>query len=189
MRLFIGIKIPPEISDHLTAHIGSARGTLLLRWVADQARHITLYFLGSVSESKLLDIQSIMRKVASQCPIMNVHLESGGVFPHARSPRVFWTGIQGDINRLAQLADLLAHELVAIGFPVEKREFKPHLTLGRGDKNEKMDFRRVSDQFCTLFKTYKSPVFTVHDFHLIQSFLGSSGSRYETLKTFSLENH
>ena len=54
-----------------------------------------------------------------------------GSFPHLRRPRVIWIGLEPDDDHLAALYSSLEESLQEIGFPREKRGFRPHLTLGR----------------------------------------------------------
>jgi 2'-5' RNA ligase len=54
-----------------------------------------------------------------------------GSFPHLRRPRVIWVGIEPDDDRLTSLQARIESGLQEIGFPRDKRRFRPHLTIGR----------------------------------------------------------
>ena len=56
-----------------------------------------------------------------------------GVFPNKNRPRVFWTGISGDVTRLAKMAREIEDEFGRLNVPPENRRFSPHLTLARAE--------------------------------------------------------
>ena len=59
------------------------------------------------------------------------NLGENGCFPGERTPRVLWTGLEGDLRRMSSLAGRLEGAMVRCGFPEEHREFAPHVTVGR----------------------------------------------------------
>jgi 2'-5' RNA ligase len=62
---------------------------------------------------------------------MQFQLEELGAFPNQQRPRVIWIGLQGDVDPLLELQRNLDHQFQSIGFPMEDRPFRAHLTLGR----------------------------------------------------------
>ncbi len=53
-----------------------------------------------------------------------------GAFPDLKNPRVVWVGLEAD-ERLMRLQDEIEKTLEHLGFIPEKRDFRPHLTIGR----------------------------------------------------------
>jgi 2'-5' RNA ligase len=53
-----------------------------------------------------------------------------GVFRSLNNPRVIWLGIE-PMPVLQGLKEKIDKDLRSAGFEIERREFKPHLTLGR----------------------------------------------------------
>jgi len=93
--------------------------------------HLTLKFLGEIQPRDLSDIDEVLRKIAASASPTRARLRGMGSFPHLRRPRVIWIGLEPDDDRLAALHSSLQEALQEIGFPREKRGFRPHLTLGR----------------------------------------------------------
>ncbi len=97
------------------------------RWVAPEDLHITLRFLGDVSDEVAWAFSEAV--AAIRCPRFSLALKGVGVFG-GRRPKAVWARVVAD----EVLWDLQrAHEKAAraAGLPPEKRAFVPHVTLGR----------------------------------------------------------
>lgn len=128
MRLFIAIEFPEEIKAELE------KSAALLRRACKQGTftrrenfHLTLAFLGQVPSQRVNEITGIMDACAS--PSIPITIGHMGRFKH-REGDVLWRQIEAD-SGLFQLQSDLAAALRAQGFPLEEREYKPHLTLAR----------------------------------------------------------
>ena len=93
--------------------------------------HLTLKFLGEIQPKDFSDIDEVLQKIAASASPTRARLRGMGSFPHLSRPRVIWIGIEPDDDALAALHSSLDAALQEIGFPSEKRGFRPHLTLGR----------------------------------------------------------
>lgn len=100
-------------------------------WTRPEGVHLTLKFMGEVSESKIPEIINGLRRAAEG--IGSFRLEVGGVgtFPSPKNARVVWVGISGDVEKLSRLQSSVEETISGIGFERDKRAFTPHLTLGR----------------------------------------------------------
>ncbi len=92
--------------------------------------HITLKFLGDTDESRIDEIDKIMKDAVKEIDPFNIQLEGAGVFPNQNYIKIIWMGIkQGEpIGLIARKID---EQLSKIGFKKEKRGFSPHLTIAR----------------------------------------------------------
>ena len=136
MRLFIAIPLPAKIKAALVAQQEALRRQLAqergIRWVSDEAMHLTLQFLGEVTPERVESILGALRQViAGHSSSMALHLNSAGAFPNLRRPQALWCGVGGDLAALGALQQELSSLLQSLGFPPEQRPFNPHLTLGR----------------------------------------------------------
>jgi RNA 2',3'-cyclic 3'-phosphodiesterase len=108
-------------------------------------------------------------------PAMNLRLAGAGRFGSLRRPQVFWTGVDGDVQPLVDLAARLASAARGLELPVEDRPFRPHLTLGR------WPLRRPADgTLPERLAGYRGPAWRVGQVRLIESYLGRP-SPYETV--------
>lgn len=133
VRLFVAIELPEAARQHI-AHlldILRARSSHGLRWVKPEGVHLTLKFLGNVSEERLDSIVTAMERATENVACFSLRIQDVGAFPNMGSPRVLWAGVQGEVEPLLQLQARLEETLADQGFLPETRPFSPHLTLAR----------------------------------------------------------
>lgn len=129
-RIFIALPIDPAVRKAITGIIPAERGAV--RWVKEHQYHITLRFLGDISEEQLRRTKEAVDQVGKAWTTP-LHLVAQGVgaFPGMQRARVIWVGLAGDTEPLLQLQRRLEQALSDLGFPTERRRFTPHVTIGR----------------------------------------------------------
>ena len=132
MRLFIALNLPDEVRTALHESAAPLRDAAPrgVAWVRPDGLHLTLKFLGEVEEPRVADVDAALRRVAASHAAVRVVIGGVGAFPSLARPRVVWAGVDAS-PRL----ELLQHDVEAacatLGFEVEGRAFRPHVTLGR----------------------------------------------------------
>lgn len=101
------------------------------RWLPPSNIHMTLQFLGEISEEAAETAAAVLRGVCASRGVILFSLERLGVFPNARNPRVLWIGPSHPTEELMNLGEALAEGLKTAGYSREKGFFRPHLTLAR----------------------------------------------------------
>ena len=180
MRLFVALEIPTSIRNALAALIKELRSAApKVKWVRPENLHVTLKFMGEAAPEKLDAIRAALSGLHSP-EVVELRFRGLGFFPNEKRPRVFWAGMEASPN-LAYLASGVDKALAALGFPLETREFTPHLTLARFDHPGIPTELRAAVERNTVreFGTLRSG-----EFHLIESKLKSSGAEYTTLQSF-----
>lgn len=124
-RLFIAVDFPSSVRGELIDVLSSFEG-FKLKLVSPELIHITLKFLGEVSDDMVSEIASSLDGI--ECMPFDANIKSVGVFPNLRSPRVVWLGAEGNFK---QLHDDVETILSRLDFEKDKREFTAHATLGR----------------------------------------------------------
>ncbi len=99
-------------------------------WPRAETLHLTLKFLGDVEEALIPDIVEAVGRAASRVQAFAFDSRSLGAFPSPRRPRVVWVGVE-PVDGLYELQEAVETELSTLGFPREKRRFKPHITIAR----------------------------------------------------------
>ncbi|MFA5146369.1 MAG: RNA 2',3'-cyclic phosphodiesterase [Candidatus Omnitrophota bacterium] len=132
MRTFIAI----EISDDICGALAQIQSRLKyagadVKWVEPRNIHLTLKFLGEITEEKAGKIKSILDDIGSRTKPFEINLKEIGAFPRIESPRVIWVGLDKGAKESVELAGRIDDELSNIGFAKESRPFAAHLTLGR----------------------------------------------------------
>lgn len=102
------------------------------RWVDAENFHLTLVFLGSTDEKWIPRVCELADEVAGRTRPFFLELTRVELFPpNARQPKVISVVVGGEKREMVRLYDALAMRLSNSGFPVERRDYKPHLTLAR----------------------------------------------------------
>lgn len=91
--------------------------------------HMTLQFLGEISEKELPRLRGIMERCAELEHPFSMNLCRYGFFFGRGEEKLWYT--TGCCPGAVRLAENLKRHLEYAGFPVEQREFVPHITLIR----------------------------------------------------------
>jgi 2'-5' RNA ligase len=180
MRLFVALEIPSAVRENLAALLKSLRAVApQTRWVRPENLHVTVNFLGEVSEANLADLRSAL--AGARCD-QDVTLDFRGLgfFPNDEHPRVFWAGIAASPN-LKTLAADIEKAMEKLGIPREQQPFSPHLTLARFELPGLPEKLRAAIQE-NASRNFGS--LRTGQFHLIESKLKPSGAEYTTLESF-----
>src|SRR5262245_8426922 len=135
-RLFIAVEVGPDARAELAAAQSRLkRGALPVRWVAPEAIHLTLHFLGETDVARLDQLGAAIRAALAGQTKMALRLDSAGAFPNLRRPSVIWAGVDGATAMLERSQTAIGAALEALGLPRETRPFRAHLTLGRAHRD------------------------------------------------------
>jgi 2'-5' RNA ligase len=183
IRAFMAVTLPEAVQCELglAAEVLAGRvAPRAVRWVKPERVHITLRFLGDTAVAKLPAITQIMDEAARRHAPLTLHLRGTGCFPNAKRPRVVWVGLGGELAELAALKQDVDAGLVPLGWEMERRPFRPHLTLGRVKDAKKV--RGVSWEIGV-----KEEAVLVTAVHLIESQLTRQGPIYTIRHTSRLQ--
>jgi 2'-5' RNA ligase len=180
MRAFIAIDLPENIRAILRRKQASFRSASSdARWAQPEGIHLTLKFLGEVSDGKVSEVCESLKKLG-RFEAFTMGLKGFGFFPDARRPRVFWVGVEA-LASLSRLAEQVEEAMGCIGFAREERAFRPHLTMAR--------FRvpRPQPALQTLLVQQGDQEignFEVSEFFLFESKLSPHGAEYRKVERF-----
>lgn len=179
MRLFIGIPLAEQAISELSAiSLRYRSADDGLRWSLPESWHITLQFLGSVSEDQYGCI--IPRLHALPHKPVAVQIESLDFFDRVG---IFFAGVR-HMPELVSLQQQVASATAHCGFATETRPYHPHITLARTKgKPGNSGLRRLK---AAIQRQPAFSSFTSHEFLLYESHLASSGSLYEVRERFPL---
>ena len=133
LRLFVAVELPSEVRNDLQRVVDELRAQVRgpFRWVKVSGIHLTLKFLGAVPASRTAEIGDVLEGVVVGEQLFMLELSEASVFPEHGSPRVVWIGLAGDVQALTGVQKRVESAMGALGFPEERRQFTPHLTLAR----------------------------------------------------------
>jgi RNA 2',3'-cyclic 3'-phosphodiesterase len=131
VRAFVALELPGRVRASLGRTIeGLKAHTPAIRWSDPAQTHLTLRFLGWTTRERLAVLEARLAALAAATPALTSQVGGLGLFPPAGRARVLWVGVALPPEGTKLQADCEA-AAVASGFPPERRDFKPHLTLGR----------------------------------------------------------
>ena len=130
-RTFIGIKI--QAKERFLDQLVDIRQRLVrekINWVNPERFHITLHFIGKSSDQLIESIDHELCSLIPDFPRPEIRIARLGVFPNVRKAKVLWADLEYG-EQLIELQQAIVKIMKQHGQEIEKREFKPHLTLGR----------------------------------------------------------
>ncbi|HLD59764.1 MAG TPA: RNA 2',3'-cyclic phosphodiesterase [Candidatus Bilamarchaeaceae archaeon] len=172
VRCFIAINLPSEIKDKILS-ISKSIHTDVVRLVKPENLHITLKFLGEVSEDQVEEIKTKLSSISFSPFILPI--EGIGVFPNENYVKVVWIGCKSD--ELEKLSDEMEKLLGK-----SDRQFTSHLTIARVTKKINMTY------FLEKNKNLKVGDIQINSFELMKSELTPSGPIYTKLAIFKAQN-
>jgi 2'-5' RNA ligase len=135
--LFVAIDVSDDtraqltsVREALAASLNRARRAPRVTWVASEAAHVTVRFIGEVSDSAGEQVCEVLR-VPLPHAVYDLEFAGVGAFPNSRRPRLVWIGAVRGQYETARLAALVNDRLDLILGPAEPRDFRAHLTVAR----------------------------------------------------------
>lgn len=184
MRLFLAVNLPLDVREHLwdvTAPLRDAEYPV--RWVDPDGMHVTLKFLGEVAPPLETEIIGGMERAIDDTRAFQMIVRGFGVFPSSTRPRVVWAGCEA-APTLELVQHAIEREMEPLGFPIEGRAFRPHVTLGRARRGAPARaLRPLADDLESL---EHSDGVVVTSVDLMQSTLTPKGARYTCRRAVEL---
>ena len=194
-RIFIAINLPEDIKKRLEDYQGKWPD-LPIRWTKKENLHITLVFLGYLTDDELLEICKITKEVASRHQSFSINLNK--IYygpPRKMPPRMVW--VQGEKSKeFILLKDDLEKSLLEKFTQyrpalLEKsgagagRAFSSHITLGR---IKAWEFRQIEPEERPLVDEEINLIFEVNSIEVMESKLKRGGAEYSILESCSLKS-
>jgi RNA 2',3'-cyclic 3'-phosphodiesterase len=187
-RAFIPIELPDRIRILLGQVIDQLESQVpegSVRWVPPENVHLTLKFLGDVSESNYEVLTTLLETQSQHYQPFNISVGGLGSYPNEKRPRVIWIGVEAK-SELYSLQKSIDAETVRLGYASEARDYTPHLTVGRVSRNlPSQEIRTIGDTI-TKFEVGFLGVVQVEALHLYRSDLKPGGAVYTRLFTARL---
>lgn len=177
LRTFIAVELPERFLTEIE-RIEAVLDTHGVKLVEPKQVHITLKFLGDISEDKVEPIASALSEV--NCKPFEARVKGVGVFPKPSYIRVIWLGAEGNFEALHSEV-----ERVLSPFKFGKDDkFSPHATLAR--------VKALKEKAALLEKIKKLETIdlgtmNVESISLKKSTLTPKGPIYETLREIRLK--
>ncbi len=188
LRLFIAVPVPHAAKQACATLIDGVRGGpagRAARWVRTENLHLTLRFLGATAVDLVPALADLVRAAAAGRGTFPVVLSGAGAFPSANRPRALWLGIADGAAELSAVARSLDAPLGVLGWPLDERGFRPHLTVARTDAASIADGAAVAAALTRAAADWRVG-FTADRIVLYRSRLGRGAPRYEEVAAAAL---
>lgn len=183
-RIFIAIKMPlSKQKQELVFNIQQELKDEKIKWVDLWNMHVTLFFLGDTKVDLIAAISENIKKQLADVKSLKLKMSGIGVFKSLADPKVVFVEIEAS-DELKNLKSRIDQAIIPFGFKNDKREFKPHLTLGR------IKFIRDKTNLKTVLESSKFQDFGdihVGEVLLYESILTPKGPIYKVLDRFALK--
>jgi 2'-5' RNA ligase len=185
-RIFAAIDISDEVRRRVSEYSEALRRefpNLRVGWEKTEKLHLTMKFLGDTTEKQLSAFIETVESIAKEFSEFRPRISETGVFPSPQNPRILWLGLYDEQNNLQKLSEILETKCEEIGFPKEKRNFKPHLTIARIREPQKA--KEIAQKH--LQNEFEPLEFKVSEIIIYESKLQSSGSIYSIVSKHKLK--
>lgn len=169
LRLFTAITVPDDVAETLKRRQTGLPGA---KWRTADQLHVTLAFYGEVSERSADALASELSR-AGGGPF-EIELKGVGAFGDSHRSHTIWAGVEQN-ERLNVLAGRCKSAAERAGIAVERRDYRPHLTLAYLKPQTNPD--RVG-AWITGHNLLRSPPIRIDRFGLYSSVLSAHGSDY-----------
>lgn len=177
-RLFVALPVPEEIADAL---IVLQSGVPDARWVPPENFHVTLCFAGEVQGGTMRDLEDELGDIAG--PPFAVAIAGVEQFSSSKQPRALVARVEKS-DRLDWLQQKVSTVARNCGIELERRKFRPHVTLGRFPNNTETGHHLA--QFMASHSTFKVGPWIAEHFALYSSRSGRNGSIYAEEAAYGL---
>lgn len=130
-RTFIAINLPHEIKKKL-ARYQERWGSLPAKWVPEDNLHITLVFLGELTDIELGEACVAVKQVASQQSSFSMLFHKVAYGPDEKiPPKMIWVSGEKSLTFSELKRNLEDALLEKIHFSADQKNASPHITLAR----------------------------------------------------------
>jgi len=190
IRAFIAAELPQELKGQLKKFQAGLKQPNLgsVKWADAESTHLTFKFLGNIEAKSVARIRDVLDEVGRQATPFNLMTGITGCFPNVKNARVYWLGLDGDMEKLRKFQKDIDVAVGRLGFAVDDRPFRAHLTLARLREGDSDTDR---SKFLELIQAAEfKPVcaFKVDRIFLMRSRLTPQGAVYSHLAEFMLNS-
>lgn len=188
-RVFIAINLPENIKKKLTDY-QLKWPELPCRWTKKENLHITLAFLGYLTDEELFEVCKITKEVALRHEPFFINLNKILYGPPKKPPRMIWIEGEGskELGKLQKnLENALssAQALTKADIEQETRPYTSHITMGR---LKQWEFMQIEIEERPEVNEDVSFNFEVKSIEIMESRLKRGGPDYSILESCPLKS-
>ncbi len=128
--MFLGIPCTESVAFELAEAFQELKEIEGLKPVDVENYHITVKFIGDEGLDFCRRLDSGLQRMLPVAGPLQLKLKHVGVFPNMGNPRVIWGGVRSR-QELVELNEAVEKITSDLGIKEEKRDYHPHVTIGR----------------------------------------------------------
>lgn len=146
MRVFLALEISPTVKEYLQGIIKIMASRITgVRWVKSEGQHITLKFFGELDEAIVENIRTRLLSIEDKFEPFETTIKGIDAFPNKRRARVIVITLEKGVDIAKAIFNDIEVALLPLGFEGEKRDYTPHITLGRKKEQSPILERDIPD--------------------------------------------
>lgn len=178
-RIFIAINLPEDLKEEIIAVQRKLKKfDWPVRWIVTDNIHLTLRFLGSITNQEIEQVKSIVQQATNKARPFSLQINNFIAFPNLKMPRVICLNVEENkvlFNLQADIASPIEEQGIGES---ERHPFSGHITIGR--------VGMVSANFRALTKIEFKSSFEMKSVEITESILKPEGPQYIIRKSFKL---
>lgn len=172
-----------EIQNNVKKSVSEINPAYLnsIKWDFEDKFHITLFFIGNISEIKLAEVKLKLKSIENELFIGELIFTANKInaFPKLRYPGVLFLDLINEDNKVIELFNKINNSMKDSGI-INVKSFHPHITLGRIKKDRKINLTALENMKKVDWN------FSVVNFYLMESNLKRSGSEYSVIEKYKI---
>jgi len=182
VRAFIAIDVDKTIRDEIQGFVKSInKCSTQVRWTEIHNIHLTIKFLGEITESKAFELKSVLGELIRQHQTFELIIKGTGCFPNLKTPKILWLGIERS-EQLHKIHEQIEEICLSSGIGRQDKPFSPHITIARIKDNVPQEFtERIMKE-----KHRQWGILSVTEVLLMKSLLKPEGPIYSIYGRFPL---
>jgi 2'-5' RNA ligase len=181
MRAFIAIPLSAEIRAKLKSFYDATGAAKGVKSVPLENLHITLDFLGEISEKEKDTLLPALDAAANAAKPFSLAIEGTGAFPKTAAPKTLWLGVEKKDELFA-----LARGVKTAVNSQDTKPFSPHLTISRVKFPDESQTEYFKSFFA--YRHFSFGTLTVGSFFLMKSDLAGKTPVYTKIKEFKIKD-
>jgi len=179
-RIFIAINLPEDLKKEIVpVQKKLKKFDWPVRWTATDNIHLTLRFLGSITDQEIEQVKGIIEQAVKKTKLFLLQISNFVAFPNLKVPRVICLSVEESETLYNLHSDIVSPiEEQGIG-ESERYPFSGHITIGRAEQQ--------SANYRALSKMEFNANFTVDSVEIMASVLKPEGPVYSVIKSHKLK--
>ncbi len=195
IRTFLALQLDEATADYLTDLVARLAPTLPgLRFVTRENWHLTMVFLGNLTDSQLAEVHVAAREMATGAAPFTIWATVPGVFGKPNAPHTLWIGLGGEVDRLSafqqRVTQVLRLRIPALASPrdglSQVEHFHPHITLAR--PRHGLTGEAMSTIAALVAANPRGPAMRVDHLAVMRSDLAPNGAHYTLLSSATFDS-